>query len=234
MAQLSSLPLFNSANLVAYYKCEDVSDSKGAYTLTNNNSVTFTGAKYGNGANFGSSNSDKSLSVSNDMGITGGAITISCWVRLLAEIGSGVYCFTDQNDTGTEVEYDIAYEYNSGAPRIRIDRTKRLVSNNPIYYTLTMGTSNFYHFALTYDTTNLRAYVNGILVGSPLATSGNGTDTGSTTDKFIIGAAQDNLGATGTFASAIIDDVGVFNTALSASDIYSIYIESNGLLNTEI
>lgn len=53
-------------NLVAYWKLEDVNDSHtGGYTLTNNNSVTFTSGKVNNAARFASASS-KYLSRADD------------------------------------------------------------------------------------------------------------------------------------------------------------------------
>jgi hypothetical protein len=54
-------------NLRAYYKLENENDSSGnGLTLTNNNSVTFTSGKFNNGANFGSSGTNKGLTTTTN------------------------------------------------------------------------------------------------------------------------------------------------------------------------
>jgi len=52
MLELASLALFSDPNLAEYYKLEGLTGKNGN-TLTNVNSVTFTAAKYNNGANYG-------------------------------------------------------------------------------------------------------------------------------------------------------------------------------------
>lgn len=227
MAQLADTTLISDANLKAYWKLEDTADSEASYTLTNNNTVTFTTAKYLNGANLGTSNTNKSLSVNSDLTITGGAMSISMWVKILTEITTGSYCLIDHSDAGNLVQTMIIYEYNAGTPRLRFDRTKRGVSNNPIYHNITLGETNFHHVCLTYDTTNLVAYYNGEAVGSPLATSGNGS-TGGSSDMVNIGRTQGNAGTFASYASALIDDVAVFNDALTADEVRTIYRDGSG------
>ena len=92
MPQLLNTPLFSDANLVHYYKLENTSDSKGSNTLTNVNSVAFNAAKFGNGADFGASNTTKELYSTVAPEIDGGAGTLIFWVKLQTEIASGAYC----------------------------------------------------------------------------------------------------------------------------------------------
>lgn len=199
-------------SVVAMYQCADVSDeSDNGYTLTNNGTTTFSAAKIGNGANFGTTNSTKSLSIVNNLGIDGGAITITAWVKLTTEIGADTYGLVSQNGVSTDTNYWFAYEYNGGTRRMGFYRRKVGSASDGPTYNLTMGTSAFYHLGLTYDTTNVRGYVAGTLVAGPTAASGNGTGA---SDGFYIG--QDGYGAA---ASSITDEVIVWNVALSATEI---------------
>jgi len=50
-------------NLRLYLKCENANDSSGnGFNLTNHNTVTFTAGKFSNGANFGTTGTNKGLS----------------------------------------------------------------------------------------------------------------------------------------------------------------------------
>lgn len=224
--EVLSSAFINDANLKAYWRLEDVNDSKNSYNLTNNNTVTFTTGKYSNGANLGSSNTNKSLSVDNDLGITSGAISISLWVKLLSEITTGTWFFADHSDLSTLVQSVIGYQYNSGSQRIFLDRTKRTVSNNRIYKDIVMGTTDFHHIVYVYDNTNLIGYYNGVQFDS-LSTSGTGGGSGSI-DQVNIGRGQQNDGSYAAYASALIDDVAIFNRALTAAEVKSIFIDAGG------
>ena len=221
--ELSTTPLASDANLKAYFKLEDVNDSTAnAYNLTNHGTSTFTSAKFNNGGNFGSSGSGKYLSILNDLGITGGAITMVGWVKLLTELtGSGEYTFFSQGDAGNKVTYRMDYEYNSGNPRLRAQRIRQGTSVDEVTYnTGGLGTSVFHQLALVYDGSNLSAYMDGSLVAGPTAYSGNGSSGGA--DQFSIGAEE--TGAFGqNWSYAVIDDVAVFNRALTATEISNLY-----------
>lgn len=187
--ELNSTSLLNDPTLRAYYRAENVNDTTiNSYTLTNNNSVAFNAAKFNNGADFGTTvNGTKSLSINSDIGITSGNITISCWVKLATEIAaeSGYYYLVNKSST-TNVAYIIRYAYNSGSPRLEFIRSRVGTANDQINYTVTLGTTNFYHLVLTYDGSYIRAYVNGSQVGSDTASTGTGASGG--VDKLYIGA----------------------------------------------
>ena len=223
MAQeLFSQSLFNSANLISYYRLEDVNDSKGSNNLTNNNTVTFSAAQFNNGANFGTANTNKHLSNTSTLSIDGGAIGISFWVKCLTEVDTGTdYTFVYQGNNANKVNYYVRYQYNAGTRRLAFRRTKLGVGDQNVLHNVTLGTSDFYHIVLNYDTTNIEGFVNGVSVGTAAA-SGNGTD--ATVDG--IGIGSWGLG-TDTFSSALIDDVAFFNRALTASEVSAIFTGSS-------
>lgn len=210
----------------AFYHLEDVNDSSlNGYNLTNNNNVTFTAAKIGNGANLGSANANKNLIIYNNIGITGGVITMCCWAKMLAEPGNNIKFFlTQQSNANYYNGYTIDYQDASGTKQIAFSRPRWAVSWDSIYYPTTLGTSNFNHFALTYDGTNLRGYFNGALVVGPTSKSGNGNAIANA-DNVIIGVNYSEVGFD-SYASAIIDEVIIFNKALSDSEINRIYSTS--------
>src|SRR6478736_10076054 len=98
MAELASTSLINDANLIAYYKAENANDSKGSNTLTNNNTVAFSAAKFNNGFDGGSANTNKSMSIANALSFSGGAYSITLWVKLNTEITASTYCFAELVD----------------------------------------------------------------------------------------------------------------------------------------
>lgn len=214
--ELASTSLFTDGSLVAYWKLENVNDSKASYNLTNNNTVSFAAAKFSNGADFGSANTDKSLTIANQFGISaGGSRSYAFWIKMKTEISSGDQCFFWTANSDGRVNYRIEYQYNSGTRRLVFVRFKPNVGEDYVAYTITLGTSDFYHLAITWDGSNIRAYVNGVLVGT---TASTGLGTGSESANFHIGYAEAS-----NYASCIIDDFAIFSKALSASEILSLY-----------
>lgn len=218
--ELLKTVLFNNPNLKAYYRFESgalETDSSGnAVTLTNNGTVTAGTGVYGGCADLGASNSTKSLTATNTLGIDGGACSISTWVKLNSEIGADYWHFVFQLNNTSDVGYGIWYEYNAGTRRVNLGRLKNGLAWNTVASTASLGTTNWNHFVMTYDGTNVRAYVNGNYIGA-IASSGNGV--ANTTEG--IGIGSDTI-LTGK-ASALIDDVAFFNVALSADQIKELY-----------
>ena len=160
-------------NIVAYYKLDNVNDSVASYTLTNNNSVTFDTGLIGNGMNLGASNTNKSLSTSNTLGINGGAISISLWVKVLTPVTSGNYFdLCVQGNVTSDVYYLLRYYNNSGVLTVIARREKYGVGSSEVNSIVDLGTTNWNHLVLTYDTTTVKLYVNGSLIGG-LSGSGN-------------------------------------------------------------
>lgn len=186
--ELNSTNLINDLQLRAYYRLSDVNDTTiSSYDLINNNTVSFVASKFGDGADFGSTvNGAKSLSIASDLGITSGAITMACWVKLNNEItvNSGYYSFLEKS-SATNVTYIIRYDHNSGTPRLQFIRKRNGTAEEVINYTITLGTADYYHLALTYDGSTVTGYVNGVSVGT-ISSTGVGASGGA--DKFYIGA----------------------------------------------
>lgn len=206
------------ANLVAYYKLEDTTDSKGGFTLTNHGTTPFNSAKFSNGADFGTGNTTKYLDVANNLGLTfGGAKTISCWVKLNAEIASGSYYFVEADTANRSSQILIRYNYNSGTRTLQFTRysdTGSPAVNDDINFPIELGTTNWYFLTVKYDGTNMYGYLNGVLVGQ-IASSSAGTGTGGYSDAFRI--------ATNGNGNQIVDDIGVFSRSLSDGEIAELY-----------
>jgi len=207
----------------AVYHLNNVNDStSNAYNLTNNGTAVFNAAKISDGVDFGTANTTKSLEVTNDLGITGGNITLSGWVKLNTEISTATYPLMIQGDSGTHVNYDIVYALRNGNQQLIFNRQRQLISNNQIFHIVTLGTANWNYVALTYDGTTMRAYLNGVQVGT-LTTSGNGG--GAAIDRFILGAdkGQSSIDE----ASTTQDETRVSSTVKTANWLLTEYNNQN-------
>lgn len=216
--------------LRAYYKLDETSGnafdvSGNGYTLTNIGSAAYTAAKINNGIDFGAGNTTKSLSISNNLGITGGAITIAGWVKLNAEATAGqTRMFFGQGDSTNDVNYYLMYSNAAGVYSLNAKRHKSGVSDDgPSVTIAAFGTSVFHHIALTYDATNVRLYLDGVLIGSPTASSGVGSS--AWVDVFEIGY-NSRMSA---YGESICDEVGVWNRALTADEVSLLWNSGNGV-----
>ncbi len=213
-------------NLVASYKLDEssgnASDSQGGFTLTNNNSVTYAAGLINNEANFGAGNTNKSLSTTNNLGLTGGAKTIAFWVKMVgSDIGSGTQSFLTARESTNSTKVNVQYDYNAGTRRINFIREKENVGSTVQRYTIALGTANRHHIVFRYDGVNLKCFVDGATVGADVAASGDGSSGGN---GFFLASDGDSTG----YASCNIDEVQVWTRSILDAEIATIYNSGAG------
>lgn len=230
--ELYTTGLLNDANLKAYYRMESgalTTDSSGeGHTLTNNNSVGETSSgKFGYAADFGTGNTNKYFSIADSLEVTNGACSIALWVNVnAAPATNNDYNLAWKGDSGSNVGYEIRYRDISGTKKILVRRLRAGVSSDEISYDVDFGTGTWYYLVLTYDGSNVRAYLNGSQVGSDTPSSGNGTSFTNYFDGFCMGYSNSGLSH---YPNVILDDIAVFNRQLTADEIESIY---DGTINS--
>lgn len=227
-AELYSTSLYADANLAAYYRAEDATDSEDSgtdYDLTNVNSVAFNAAKFNNGFDFGTANTNKKLRSTTVLGISANAFTMSAWIKQRTALSSGAFdmyvSFTRASDKSNIY---LGYYNNAGTMQLYSSRTKIGVSQATSVYNTDIGTSEFHHMAVTWDDSLLNLYLDGSLVAT---SSSSGAGTGTTVDCLTIGDYPSDNGncssAYGYYASAFIDDLAFFDRTLTAQEISDIY-----------
>lgn len=228
--ELYTHPLISDINLRAYYRLEaNLNDSSGhGYTLSVGGSVppVSDSGKFGSAISFGSSNTDSYMGIANNLGITSGAITIGCWVKLLTEIAANKYRFAVHIASVNDVMTIIQYDYNSGARRLSFGRNPWAGTFYAVHYPITMGTTNWYFLVLTFDGTYVKAYINGVYIDQIYAV---GSANVVNYDAFYISRGISS--PTGFTMNADIDDIFVFNRALTAAEITSIYFGEAASIN---
>ena len=216
VVELYSTSLYSDSDLKGYYRLENANDSKNTYHLTSHDSPAFSSAKFNNGLNLGTNNSTKYLDIADSLGINGGNISFSAWVKLNAEPGNNIdYTFVNQTDSTADVRYTLIYGYSSGNYHLYFIRHKGTDQYADYVVSGGLGTVDWHHLAGTYDGTYLRLYLDGELVAGPIAASGNGTYQ---TNSFNIGNAR-NADSQIYHSNAVIDDVAVFARALTGEEI---------------
>lgn len=206
--ELNNTVLKNNANLKAYYRFESgnltVDSSGNSKTLTNNNTATETTGKYGGGVAVNGTN--QSLTIAEDFNIGATNWTISVWAKpsSSSQLG-GVVAIGNGAFDGFSI-----YQANGGGSAgNKIDGHLHGITWVPTGVDWT-GT-DFDHVVMTRDTTTTRIYVNGIYRNSKTETPG------APNDVFEIGKMSTS------YWGGSIDEVAVFNTALSADQIKELY-----------
>lgn len=174
----------------------DTNDDSGLGNDGTNYGAVFVGGKYGQGLSFDGNDwvdcgTDSSLNISGNR-------TVEAWLYVDSfSVTRGVFVFKNNN-------FGVYVLNPSGVVMI----WARPGSDNNTGYIL--STSTWYHLALTYDGTNIKLFVNGLLEYTTART------INPTGNAFWIGS--DTNGA-GNYFDGMIDEVRFYNRSLSYSEI---------------
>lgn len=221
MSEVLYSNLFSDASLQAYYRFNTgalTTDSKNSNTLTNTNTVGETASgKFGYAADFGASNTNKSLSISSTLGITtwASAFSISLWIKRHSELGSGAQdIFAKEVESTTGGLNWLNYEYNGGTRRLKFSRYDEATTENA-YFNINLGT-DWHHVVFVYDGASIIPYVNGI-AGTSVVSDGTSSGTAYGNVLNLGGIVADG------YWSGFMDDVAVFSRALNASEVRTLF-----------
>lgn len=196
----------------AVYHLNDTTDSTGSFDLTNNNTVTFSTGKLGDGAVFGSSNTNKSLSYAGNLGYVGGNISVTYW--LYRDTGDFMVPFCIEDNT-SKTKYNGKYESGIKAVRNKVGGSEQQTSAGAV------SSTTWTYISQTYDTSTLRLYVN---AGTAITASASGSGSTTTTNSARIGAdSHDTSGNAQYFFDGNIDEFRVRISTLSANWITTEY-----------
>jgi len=199
-------------DFVAGYKLDDANDSSSnAYNLTNNGTVTFGTGKIGNAAQFGNSNSSKSLTIASNLGITS-SYSVCYWGR-----------DADNNAQSMAVELII----NSGTKGFRAirdavnQRWGILFNNNFTFSSVGDGLANnvWRFICVVNDAGSATMYIDTV---STLTS--NSTGSFATSNQFNI-----SQNSSGEYQSGDIDAVYVYDYALNTTQISDLYNSGTGV-----
>jgi hypothetical protein len=218
--ELYSTPFLSDSSLISYYRLESNSNDAKGSNNGSDTSVSYGSSygKFGEGAHFGGSGY---ILVGNNLGITGGTITLSGWIKIGTAPASGTYYTLYAQSSATEkIEYTAYYTDTSGTYQMIFCRVRRgtFADCSTVNYTLTPGT--WYHVALTYDGATVTGYVDGVAIGT---VSSTGTGSVTPSDVFAIGMDDSSGIPVDLMGNGSMDDVAIFSRALSAGEIADLY-----------
>lgn len=214
--------------LRAYYKATDLTDASGnGYTLTNNNSATVnpTGGKVDGAFDFGSANTNKSMTIANQLGLAkNDARSYLWWVQITTAPTSGnIGVMLATEYTTGAVGYSMDYWNSSGTLKTRTGRFKDTINDPTLIVTETFTTATWVQCAYTFDGTTEFFYVGGVLVGTNAPGTADGTGT-ALPNEFSIGK-----NAYGRYLSGLMSAIAAHSRTVSYDEILAYYNNGAGI-----
>ena len=226
---LTDLTTAEKVNLAAYWPMDELSsgsspvtryDATGGSTLYGFTYTPgtdgWTSGVFGGGLQFNGSTDYVDMGKSSAY-TPSSALTVSEWVNWGAFTSSnGGYATVSNSGSASN---GFAIYQNTSAPYNKLLSFvyTSVGGLHSVTGSTQLSTATWYHVALTYDGSNVRLYVNGVQDGSTAAT---GTITASTAD-LLFGSQYTSAG--GKFTGTL-DDVRIYNRALTSSEILDQYL----------
>jgi len=159
---------------------------------------------------------DESISVGNTLTNGFSQLTVSIWANFASVPTNRVLGLASKDNTSNR-SFDLRYIQNTGVNFLV--STDGVNNAGTTYYPkASISVGQWYHFVGVYDGSNVLLYVNGVAYGTPAALTGS---LQNTTSEFFIG--KRGFGTTNTGFDGKLDELAVFNTALTADDVQRIY-----------
>lgn len=220
-----------STSLAAYYEMEEESgsrvDSVASYDLTEVNSVLFGTGKQGNAADFELSNSEYLYHATTDTALNpSGAnlFTVAAWFNVESLTGTHVIAVNKKTSNSIGDCYKI-YVASDGS--VNCQTWASSGSFLTIDSGVDVGVGEWHHVAFVKHATNdWRVYVDGVLRATSTSTRSNAS-TGL--NGISIGAEDAGGSGINNYFDGLIDEVGVWTTALTDVDIRDLYNNGDGL-----
>ncbi len=203
--EANAIPIDQDLTLVSHWKFDEGSGMSTADASGNGNHGTISGTswttgKIGNALSFDGVNDYVTASA-----ITPGQLTVSAWININST--ATWQCIVERGDA-SNVGWHVYV--NSG------NRLYSSLNGDAVYSTAgTISTNTWYHVTVTWDGATVKHYTNGVQTASAALSSLK--DVGSNT---IIGTRL--AGGPKLAFKGVIDDVRLYNRALSAAEIQAL------------
>jgi hypothetical protein len=175
-------------------------------------------ASYSNSYSISLDGTDDYVALGNSSALAPSSITISAWIKVSGSVNAFNYIVSRAGSAygSYHLRYTNANKFN-----VHLGFTSSQFKND-ITSSSTYTLTDWHHVAFTYDQTNAKLYVDGVEEYSGAETRAIDYTAGTKGTDTHIGKS----GGTLNYASpseGLIDEVAIFNSALSGSDITAIY-----------
>ena len=209
--------------LVGYWKMDEASwntttgqviDSSGAGNNgTSAGNATTAGGRFANGGTFDGTGDYVQKTSATSLELTGNR-TISAWLKLSTAGLTNRYVLSDRSNA-TADNYAIIYGWVAGKYEFLASPGNYTGDDPRTALNTVVNDTSWHHIVFTYDGVNMVGYLDGVT---------NVVSRKTTT--FIPNAANFNIGTddgSSNFWTGLMDDVRIYNRALSANEVAKIY-----------
>ena len=219
------------AGLVAYWPLSDLSDATGnGFTLANNDggggAVSFVPGKFGNCANFDGTNFLSCFGTLDPSNWT--EYTFAGWIKA-EDPGEGTAVLV--GGAWKTNAYQFIFMAHDPVETVKAWTGMDLVNSEYLIATGDIGVfdDEWHHFASVFSAGKQRLFIDGVLVAealwpSPKVVSPPNEETPAFALGIAGGVTEGNRGLVGK-----LDEVGVWNCALTAADVAALYSNGDGL-----
>lgn len=215
---------FPTSGCIAYYRLDDASGTSAAdatgsgNTGTLTNSPTWTTGQINGALSFATASTQY---VDLGTGINPAAISYTAWIKATS-FPNSYNCVLARSDAG--VNYTAMLIKSTGKLAFYVGNSAPThVSSYDGVGSNTLSTGTWYFIALTFDSTSgLKGYVNASLDSS----SGSAFATDTSAISTYIGGQP---ATAGRYFNGIIDEVGIWNRALTSTEVSDLYNSGTGL-----
>jgi len=201
---ISTFDIFGDNSSVALYQLDgNALDTGGAYNGTWSGTAAYVTGKFGQAGSFSGSSYIETTFNSNNLT----AVTYSFWMAIPSTSSPTILGFSGSSDMALQV-------INGTAARIYF-RSNIQYSDIPNFF---INDNTIHHYVFVIDNSGIKHYRDSALIG----TSSQAIST--VTTPFRIGAVIDNAGTISYF-NGLIDQVRIFNKALTATEVNTLYAE---------
>jgi hypothetical protein len=179
------------------------------------NGVTFTDGTVGQAFSFNGTSSYVSISDSPSLDAFVSQITIEAWIK-----SNRTNADSDWEGIITKGNSSWRLQATAGATTLTFSTTG-ILPHEDLYGSRNVYDGQWHHVAGVYNGTNMYLYVDGTLDVSQPA-------TGSIAQNSYPMCIGKNAWGTGYYFNGLVDEVSIYNRALTASEIYAIYAAGSG------
>ena len=208
-----TLQILGDSSCIAYYKMADATDESGSYNGTPTDVNFNVEGKFGNAGDFNGSSSIINLGDHNVFSPSVNPLSFSLWIKKSTSDFNSIF------SKGASGSYEYAL-FISGSGVIELQASTLTYSSNiNLTTSASYSDGNWHHVVAIYDPSgNFKIYVD----GSQQATSSSSLSMGNSSNALIIGRKYEN---NVDIFNGSIDEVRIFNKALSSTEIITLYNE---------
>jgi hypothetical protein len=206
------------ASMIAWWKAEgDAKDSQGNHDGTNNG-ATFTPGEVGNAFTFDGTDDSISIPPSTDWNFGTGDFTFDFWAISNDSIDR-MHALSFEPDP-TFATNNLDFNFNDSGVGLFLFWNGGGGNSIQVGNTGDYTNGQWHHFALTRSGSTFTLYIEGVAVGTANYTGAVDLSGGNNN---YIGASTGQVTSSRFFWNGQVDEVEIFNRALSATDVANIY-----------